>query len=78
MHNLAVENNTMAVGSLCTLLQCSSAYFVILNSCQIEQHLCTLRTDDFGVLNEANCQSLSVTSQTEKASGVEHNPWGSL
>ena len=66
----------MTVGSFGTLLQCNPAYLVVINCCQIEQHLSTSLTDNLGVLDEANCQSFGVTSENKEAGGSEHNPWG--
>lgn len=66
----------VTVSSFGTQFECITTDLVVINCCQIEQHLSTLRSYHFRVLDERNCESFAVTSEDEEAGGSEHNSVG--
>ncbi len=66
----------VTVSSFGTQFECITPDLVVINCCQIEQHLCSLRSYHFGVLDERNCECFAVTSENKEAGGGEHNSLG--
>ena len=63
----------VTVSFLGTLFECITPDLVVINCCQIEQHLCSLRSYHFWGFDKLSCESFSITSEDEKAGGGEHN-----